>query len=88
MLLSFRQMKLISVDCEEALPFGMSEQFQKLNLWIAEKLEYQYTAIDWMKDKDTDEMYFLEANFACMFANYEQMSGNPITQSFVKLLTE
>lgn len=54
---------------------------------ITEKLGMHWTAIDWIRSKD-GQFYFLEANFSPMFANYETLAMQPISQKIANYILD
>ena len=73
------------IDNHPPVPIDVDEELRSLCSKITDELGYSYTAIDWIKTEDGD-YYFLEANFAPCFANYDEMTGHTVTQSIVNLL--
>jgi hypothetical protein len=69
------------------LPLTTSETLRQQCLAIAHALGLQWTAIDWRRTPDSEDI-FLEANPSPMFIYFEQQTGFPITQRLVQLLLQ
>ena len=65
-------------------PIDFTAEQNQHCLDIARKLEYKYTAIDWI-ERD-DELYYLEANYAPIYGFFEDQTGYPISESIAELL--
>lgn len=65
-----------------AIDFSDEQNAHCLN--ISNTLGYEYTAIDWI-ERD-GELYYLEANYAPIYAFFEDQTGYPISESIAKLL--
>jgi hypothetical protein len=69
------------------LPLPTSEALQQQCLTIARALGLEWTAIDWRRTPEGEDI-FLEANPSPMFIYFEQQTGFPITQHLVQLLLQ
>lgn len=70
----------------ELIPVELPEAIENQCLAIRKAFMLEWTGIDW-RLKPTGEYVFLEANFSPMFLHFERITGFPITQSLVKILT-
>lgn len=65
----------------------LPESIVNLAIKITAGLGMRWTAIDWRRD-DNDHYYFLEANPSPMFIHFENVTGHPITERLIELLSE
>ena len=72
-------------DNIETIPVEMSDEHNQLALDIARSLGLEWTAIDWVIDKD-ENVYYLEANFAPMFTYFQYVTEYPIAKELALLL--
>lgn len=68
-------------------PHDLSPQMQQTCRDIARSLGLLWTGIDFRLSKD-GRYFFLEANPSPMFIGFEELSGLPLTQTLIDLLTQ
>jgi glutathione synthase/RimK-type ligase-like ATP-grasp enzyme len=70
----------------KVIPIEISDELSQRSLDIAKALDLNWTAIDWIQPSDGDTV-FLEANFSPMFKNYEDETGQPISQELAAAIS-
>ncbi|TRY29055.1 RimK family alpha-L-glutamate ligase [Aliiglaciecola sp. M165] len=73
-------------DDPQHIPIQLPDSVCALAKQICRSFGMAWTAIDWRLNED-GEYVFLEANPSPMFIHFERVTGYPLTQSLLKLLT-
>ncbi len=71
----------------ELVPLEIPEFIQQQSLAVTKAFMLEWTAIDW-RLKPNGEYVFLEANFSPMFLHFERMTGFPIAEKLIHILTK
>ena len=82
----------VSIDYREtqrgALPVDLPEEIQRQCVRAAEACGMPFTGLDVIVDDERGRHAFLECNPSPMFANFERMTGIPVSDSLANLLVE
>lgn len=71
----------------ELVPVEIPEFIQQQSVAVTKAFMLEWTAIDW-RLKPNGEYVFLEANFSPMFLHFERMTGFPISEKLIHILTK